>query len=146
MSRCYRLIFARWCLVIYHWERDIYANPDQDWGEAWWRYKERFQLLQRPEGWSNPDPLGKYHLANAMSTYYNNYAVGGFIAAQVADALAAHLGQDVRTADYRGRAEAGTWLAERVLSPGSRLDWLELVRHATGQDLTTAAWKKQFVE
>ncbi len=144
--RAQELIFARWCLVIYHWERDIYANPDQDWGEAWWRYKERFQLLQRPEGWSNPDPLGKYHLANAMSTYYNNYAVGGFIAAQVADALAAHLGQDVRTADYRGRAEAGTWLAERVLSPGSRLDWLELVRHATGQDLTTAAWKKQFVE
>jgi peptidyl-dipeptidase A len=144
--RAQELIFARWCLVIYHWEKDIYANPEQDWGDAWWKYKEQFQLLQRPDGWSNPDPLGKYHLATAMSTYYNNYAVGGFIAAQVADALAAHLDQDVRTADYRGRPEAGTWLAQRVLSPGSRLHWLELVRHATGEDLTTEAWKKQFVD
>ncbi len=144
--RAQELIFARWCLVIYHWERDIYANPEQDWGDAWWKYKERFQLLRRPEGWSNPDPLGKYHLANAMSTYYNNYAVGGFIAAQVADALAVHLDQDVRTADYRGRPEAGAWLAQRVLSSGARLHWLELVRYATGEELTTEAWKKQFVD
>ena len=144
--RAQELIFARWCLVIYRWEKDIYGNPDQDWGDAWWRHKERYQLLTRPPDWHNPDPLGKYHLATAMTTYYNNYAVGGFIAAQVAAAVADHIGQDVRTADYRNRPEVGAWFGDRYASPGSRLDWLHLVESATGTPLATDAWKRQFVE
>jgi len=144
--RAQEIIFVRWCLVIYHWEKDIYADPDQDWGDAWWRHKTRFQGLQRPQGWANPDPLAKYHLATAMTTYYNNYAVGGFIAAQVAVAVADEIEQDVRWADYRGLAEVGAWFQARYLRAGSRLGWLELVDHATGRPLTTEAWRRQFVE
>ena len=144
--RAQELIFARWCLVIYHWEKDIYANPDQDWGDAWWRYKERFQGLKRPADWSNPDPLGKYHLATASATYYNNYAVGSFVAAQVAAALADHIGQDVRSATYRGDPQVGAWLIERYTAPGARRGWLELVEQATGAPLGTEAWRRQFVD
>ncbi len=144
--RAQEIIFARWCLVIYHWEKDIYANPDQDWGDAWWRHKERFQGLKRPEGWSNPDPLGKYHLATASATYYNNYAVGSFVAAQVAAALADHIGQDVRSATYRGDVRVGEWLVGRYTAPGARLGWLQLVEQATGARLSTEAWRRQFVE
>jgi len=141
--RASELIFARWCLVIYHWEKDVYTDPDQDWGEAWWRHKQRYQGLTRPEGWSNPDPLGKYHLATAMTAYYNNYAVGGFVAAQIADALATHIGQDVRAADYRDDPEVGLWLTERVLGPGARYDWLQVVENATDAPLSTDAWRRQ---
>jgi peptidyl-dipeptidase A len=143
--RAQELIFARWCLVIYHWERDIYTDPDQDWGEAWWRHKLRYQGLARPEGWSNPDALGKYHLATAMTTYYNNYAVGGFVAAQIADALATHIGQDVSRADYRDDPAVGLWLTDRVLGPGARFDWLQVVENATGGPLSTDAWRRQIL-
>lgn len=144
--RAQELIFARWCLVIYHWEKEIYANPDQDWGEVWWKYKEKFQGLTRPEGWSNPDPLAKYHLASAGAGGYASYAVGGFIAAQMAEALAAEIEQDVRTASYRGHPEIGAWLTERYFAPGARYDWLELVQQSTGKSLSTDAWKRQFLE
>ena len=143
--RAQELIFARWCLVIYHWEKDIYANPDQDWGDAWWRHKERFQGLTRPADWSNPDPLGKYHLASASATYYNNYAVGSFVAAQVADALARHIGQDVGSAAYRGDPRTGEWLRSRYMQHGSRFGWLELIERATGAPLGTDAWRRQFI-
>lgn len=144
--RAQELIFARWCLVIYHWEKDIYANPDQDWGAAWWTYKEEYQGLRRPEGWDNPDPLAKYHLASGGAGGYNSYAVGGFIAAQLAEALAAEIGADVRTASYRGHPEIGAWLTERYFTPGARYGWLELVQRSTGKPLSTDAWRRQFLE
>jgi len=146
ITRAQELIFTRWCLVIYHWERDIYANPDQDWGEVWWTYKQRFQLLNKPEGWSNPDALAKYHLASADAGGYSSYAVGGFIASQLAVALADEIGEDVRAASYRGRPEVGAWLTERYFAPGARYDWLELVELATGKPLSTEHWKAQFIQ
>ncbi len=143
--RAQELIFARWCLVIYHWEKDIYADPNQDWGDVWWRHKERYQLLRRPEGWSNPDPLAKYHLAAGSAGGYNSYVMGAFIAAQFATVLADTIGEDVRTASYRGHPEVGRWLDEHVAVWGSRYGWLELVERATGRPLGTEAWARQFL-
>ena len=100
---------------------------------------------ERPEGWSNPDPLAKYHLAAAGAGDYNSYAVGSFVAAQVAANLAEAVGQDIRTVSYRGNPAVGAWLTENYFSPGARFGWLELVEHATGEAFATRFWQEQFV-
>ena len=43
-----QLIFARWTLVMLHFEKALYENPDQDLNKLWWDDVERYQLLQRP--------------------------------------------------------------------------------------------------
>jgi len=47
---------------------------------------------------ADPDPLAKYHVAAGRTAYYNHYAVGRFIAAQVAARIVEVSGQDPRSA------------------------------------------------
>jgi len=55
-----QLIFARWTMVMLHFEKSLYENPEQDLNTLWWDYKERFQLLTRPADRDEPDWAAKY--------------------------------------------------------------------------------------
>jgi len=145
MLRAEELIFLRWGLVIYHFEREIYEDPDADWGEIWWKYKTRFQRLVRPAGVENPDPLAKMHLAGGLTAYYNNYAIGRFVAAQIAAQIAEVSGQDPRSTVYYGHKEIGRYLTETFFPPGGRYCWLEFIEKVTGEPLQTRFWKEQFL-
>ena len=37
-------MFARWALVMLHFEKALYANPEQDLNKLWWDIVERYQL------------------------------------------------------------------------------------------------------
>ena len=139
-ERINSLVFVRWALVMVHFERAFYADPDQDLDTLWWDLKERFQRLIRPEGRRAPDWAAKYHIALAP-VYYHNYILGELFASQLAHTIEEQFGGLV------GSPEAGAFLIERVLAPGARLDWRALVEHATGSPLTpgpfaewVAAW------
>ena len=43
-----QLIFARWDMVMYYFEKALYANPDQDLTKLWWDLVEKYQLVKRP--------------------------------------------------------------------------------------------------
>ena len=146
MLRAEELIFLRWGLVIYHFEREIYEDPDADWGDVWWKYKTRFQRLERPAGWKNPDPLGKYHLAGGLTAYYNNYVIGRFVAAQIAAKIAEVSGQDPSRTGYYSHKEIGRYLTETFFPPGGRYSWQEFIEKVTGEPLQTRFWKEQFLE
>ena len=146
MLRAEELLFLRWCLVIYHFEREIYGDPDADWGDVWWKYKTRFQGLVRPEGWRNPDPLAKFHLTGSYPVYYNNYAIGRFVAAQIAAKIADVSGQDPRRAIYYGHKKIGRYLEETFFPPGGRYGWLEFIEKTTDTPLQTRFWKEQFLK
>ena len=60
--------FARWVLVMTHFERGLYADPDADHDSRWWDLVERFQLVRRPDGRHAPDWAAKIHLAPRPST------------------------------------------------------------------------------
>jgi peptidyl-dipeptidase A len=135
-ERLNSLVFVRWALVMVHFERAFYADPDQDLDALWWDLKERFQLLTRPKGRRAPDWAAKYHVALAP-VYYHNYILGELLASQLESLI------DERFGGLVGSPEAGAFLIERVLSPGARLDWRALVEYATGRPLTPepfAAW------
>ncbi|OGO71231.1 MAG: hypothetical protein A2Z37_07340 [Chloroflexi bacterium RBG_19FT_COMBO_62_14] len=126
--RAENLIFIRWCMVMAHFERALYADPEQDLDNLWWDLVERFQNVRRPEGHNAPDWAAKYHLALAP-VYYHNYALGLLVTEQ----FEAHLRREA--GGFVGRASAGDWLKERVFFPGAREVWTEHIASATGEPL-----------
>src|SRR5207248_6626484 len=86
MRRYQLLIFSRWCQVMLRFEKELYANPNQDLNRLWWDLVERYQMVKRPEGRNAPDYASKIHIVVAPA-YYHNYALGELFASQVHHAM-----------------------------------------------------------
>ena len=55
-ERADRLVFIRWALVMFNFEREFYADPErEDLSSLWWDLAERLQLVNRPPGRDEPD-------------------------------------------------------------------------------------------
>ena len=80
--RMKQLIFARWCQTMFHFERELYRNPDQDLNKLWWDIVERCQFITRPEGRDEPDWASKIHIV-ISPVYYHNYMLGELVASQL---------------------------------------------------------------
>lgn len=128
--------FARWGLVMTHFERALYSDPESDLDALWWDLVERFQLVDRPPDRSAPDWAAKIHVAVAP-VYYQNYLLGDLLASQLREAIRVSFGGVV------GRVEVGAFLMERFFKPGSSLRWDELVDHATGKPLAPDAFASE---
>lgn len=128
------LVFARWVLVMMHFERGLYQDPDGDHDARWWDLVARFQQLRPPEGRRAPDWAAKIHIAVAP-VYYHNYLYGELFASQMDAALR-------RTADRRvDDHEVGRWWTANVFRPGASLRWDRLVERATGAPLSVEAFE-----
>jgi peptidyl-dipeptidase A len=125
------LVFARWVLVVTHFERRLYADPDADLDAAWWQLVERYQGVRRPAGRRQPDWAAKIHLA-VVPVYYQNYLYGELFASQLETALTARAG------GFVARREAGRFLADAVFAPGATHRWDRLIEAATGEPLSAA--------
>ncbi|MBL0385969.1 M2 family metallopeptidase [Tumebacillus sp. ITR2] len=134
------LIFVRWGLVMTYFERDMYENPDRDLNTLWWDYVEKFQMVKRPEGRTAPDWAAKIHLGTAP-VYYQNYILGELCASQFLAAME----RDLNLTSVTEEPRVGQWLTEKVFLPGARYSWNEMIRNATGQELTPEFFVKQFV-
>jgi peptidyl-dipeptidase A len=131
-SRAYLLVFARWVLVMTHFERGLYAQPDADHDTRWWDLVERYQLVHRPDGRHAPDWAAKIHIA-AAPVYYHNYLFGEMIASQLTAAFGGLVGD----------AEAGRALTSRMFGPGATKRWDHQVESATGYKLTPAVFARE---
>ena len=132
-----QLIFARWTMVMLHFEKALYENPDQDLNTLWWDYKERFQMLKRPQDRNEPDWAAKPHFTIAP-VYYHNYMLGELFASQLRQALAMLAGHDGPPSElsFNGRKDFGDFLKKKVFKPGDVMPWPKFVRRATGEALT----------
>jgi len=130
------LTFARWVLVVTHFERQLYGDPDGDLDTAWWDLVERFQHLRRPDNRHAPDWASKIHLAS-VPVYYQNYLYGELVASQLDATLGARSGGIV------DREEAGRFLTDEFFGPGASMRWDHLVEHATGEPLTATHLARQ---
>jgi len=132
-----QLIFCRWTLVMFHFEKALYADPEQDLNRLWWDLVERYQSLRRPPGRDEADWAAKPHFTIAP-VYYHNYMLGELFAAQLRAVLAGMAGHRGAAAEleFNNRRDFGDFLKEKVFAPGKRLPWPELVEHATGAALT----------
>lgn len=140
-TRASLLVAARWELVMCHFERALYRDPEQDLNQLWWDLVERLQLVRRPDGRDEPDWAAKIHLSVAP-VYYHNYLLGEMTASQ----LQAHLldevlggGEDVWER-YVASPQVGEHLKERLYATGASLDWRATIERATGRPLEPDAF------
>ncbi|HET7481307.1 MAG TPA: M2 family metallopeptidase [Actinomycetota bacterium] len=127
------LQFARWGLVMTHFERALYADPEADLDATWWELVERFQMVPQPEDAPAGAWASKIHLA-ASPVYYHNYLLGEMLASQLTNAIEEACGALVAS------RSAGEFLVERVFRHGSLLRWDSLIEEATGSALSAAAF------
>jgi len=135
-----QLIFARWAMVMLHFEKALYENPDQDLNKLWWDIVERLQMLKRPPGRDAPDWASKPHFTIAP-VYYHNYALGELLAAQLRAAAARNLKHAGPVSEMSWkRKELGQWLIKSVFAPGMTTPWPRFVEEVTGAKLSAAAF------
>jgi peptidyl-dipeptidase A len=125
------LVFTRWALVVFNFEKALYENPDrEDLNSVWWDLVERLQLVDRSPGRDEPDWAAKIHLAIAP-VYYHNYVLGHLISAQLRNHLESH----VTYGPFYEHEVAGRYLMESFFGPRARENWRDTVLRATGEDL-----------
>ena len=142
-----QLIFARWAMVMYNFEKQLYANADQDLNALWWRTVEKYQLVNKPEGRDSPDWAAKIHFTVAPC-YYHNYMLGELLASQLHDTIVhkvLKLESD-KSVSYVGQKKAGTFIRNNVLETGKVYHWNAMIKRATGKPLTAKYFVAQFVE
>lgn len=145
--RLRQLVFARWCQVMFHFEQELYKNPEQDLTSLWWDLVEKYQLVKRPTGRSEPDWAAKIHFTMAP-VYYHNYMLGELLASQ----FHAYIAQNVLKVDsydgisYVNENTVGDYLKKSVFSVGTKYAWNEMIKQATGEYLTAKYFVEQFVK
>jgi peptidyl-dipeptidase A len=142
-----QLIFARWAMVMYNFEKQLYANPDQDLNELWWRLVEKYQLVKKPPGRDEPDWAAKIHIP-LYPCYYHNYLLGELLASQLHN----HIVHNVlklesdRNVSYIGQRNVGDFLQKKVFEVGAAYHWNEMIKRATGEPLTPKYFVEEFVK
>lgn len=146
-KRAETLVFSRWSQVMVHFERALYADPDQDLNTLWWNLVEKFQLLTRPKGRNEPDWASKIHIASSP-VYYHGYLMGDLLASQFADAIGRSIlgSENPWMLSYANDQRIGNYLMAEVYRPGSLYPWNEMIARATGQKLTSVFYARQYVK
>jgi len=142
-----QIIFARWDMVMYDFEKQLYANPEQDLNSLWWDLVEKYQLVKRPPGREEPDWAAKIHFTIAPC-YYHNYMLGELLASQLHHYIVHNILklQSDENVSYIGQKKVGDFLTKRVFEAGAVYHWNEMIERATGQPLTPKYFVAQFVK
>jgi peptidyl-dipeptidase A len=143
--RSSELIFCRWCMVMFQFERELYRNPDQDLNKLWWDLVEQYQLVNCPEGRNEPDWASKIHLTSSP-VYYHNYMLGKLMASQLHAYITEQIlkPEPTEVASYVNHTEIGEYLKEKVFCPGASYRWDNFIRQATGELLSAKYFAEQF--
>lgn len=137
--RLEKIVFSRWCQVMFRFEKAMYENPDQNLNDLWWNLVERYQSLRRPEDWDRPFWASKIHIASSPA-YYHNYLLGDFLASQIKAKLKKE-GIDFSGSD----PQLGQYLREEFFQYGAQYRWDDLVERATGEKLSPKAFAEEFL-
>ncbi len=142
-----QLIFSRWAQVMMRFERAAYYNPDQDLNTLWWKLKERYQYLRKPEGRDFPDFAAKIHIISDP-VYYHNYMLGELLASQLNHYIAKNIYKNGHQLfiPYYGKKEIGDFLKNKIFKNGAKDRWDKLIKKATGEELTPKYFAEQFIE
>ena len=142
-----QLIFARWAMVMYQFEKQLYANPDQDLNSLWWEMVEKYQLVKRPKIRNTPDWAAKIHFTVAPC-YYHNYMLGELLASQLHNRIVHEvlMLESDKNVSYVSQKKAGDFLRKKVFQVGNVYHWNEMIERATDEPLTPKYFVAQFVK
>lgn len=142
-----QLIFARWAMVMYDFEKRLYADPNQNLNALWWDMVQKYQFVNSPPNRDEADWAAKIHFTIAPC-YYHNYMLGELLASQLHHYLVHELLRRDSDEDvgYVDQKKAGDFLTEKVFEAGAVYHWNEMIRRATGEQLTPKYFVTQFVK
>ena len=145
--RFQQVLFARWAMVMYNFEKQLYANPDEDLNNLWWELVEKYQFVKRPPGSVDAGWASKLHFTTAPC-YYHNYMMGELLASQLHYQIVHKVFglESDRDVSYVGQRELGEYLRTNVLGPGALYQWNDMIERATGEPLTPKYFVEQFVK
>jgi len=137
-----QVVFIPWSAgVMAAWERDFYeANlPADQLNRRWWEHVAKYQGFAPPEarGEEFCDAATKTHINDDPGEYYK-YAIAFAVKYQLHMHIAKKLGQDPRNCNFYGNKEVGAYL-RKIMNAGATRDWRQLIREATGEDLSGKA-------
>ncbi len=145
-TRLRQIIFARWVMVMYNFEREFYANPNQNLNELWWRLKEKYQLVEKPKRRNEPDWASKIHIS-LYPCYYHNYLLGELLASQFHRYLVHNVlkFESNQNPSFAKQPEIGQYFTQKVFQPGDRYPWNTMIRQVTDEPLNPKYFVEQFV-
>jgi peptidyl-dipeptidase A len=138
-----QIVFMPWSAgVMGHWEADFYESnlSTNELNRRWWDYVAKYQ------GIAPPSPRGEQYCDAATKTHINDDP-GQYYKYAIAFAIKYHLHmhiakkllhQDPRNSNFAGNKEVGAFLY-KIMKVGATRDWRELIREATGEDLSARA-------
>lgn len=130
-----------------HFEYELYERriPPDVFNRRWWEFARRHQGIEppAPRGEEFCDACANRAIIADPAQYYD-HAIALLVKYQLHDYIARKiLGQDPRDCNYYGSKEAGKWLWE-ILSLGATVDWRQLLKEKTGEDLSSRALREYF--
>jgi len=137
------MVNSRWNLVMIHFERGLYRDPDQDQQGRWWDLVERFQLVRRPKDRKEDQDWASIMNFSREPVYYHNYMLGEWLASH----LHYKLQDDFKLKDpivWRDNERVGEWLKENIFKHGALWEMTELIRNAMGGTHTPDFFVNQF--
>lgn len=148
-----QLYFCRWALMMYHFERELYANPDRNLSVVWADLYRRYIGQAREEEIKCENNRGCTYQEWISEPYFvldvcriHHYLMAELWAAQVMDYLCeAHpkIGNPCNPA-LVGNKEVGAYFKKYVFEPGAVIRWDTLTRRATGSELSVESFVEQF--
>ncbi|MFH1718601.1 MAG: M2 family metallopeptidase [Planctomycetota bacterium] len=145
--RFQQILFARWAMVMYNFEKQLYADPDQDLNNLWWELVEKYQFVKRPPGPVDAGWASKLHFTTAPC-YYHNYMLGELLASQLHHFVVREVFdlESDECISYVGDKRLGDYLREKVFAPGALYTWNDMIERATGELLTPKYFVNEFVK
>lgn len=140
-------VFIPWSAgTMFTFEKELYEGlPSERWNARWWELVARYQGIAppAPRGEEFCDAATKTHINDDPAAYYD-YALSFVLLFQLHDHIARELlHEDPRDTNYYGRKEVGDFLRE-ILTPGSSVDWRELLIEKTGSPLSARPMLRYF--
>jgi len=133
--------------TISFWERDLYENnlPPDQFNKQWWDYVDKFQgvVPPSPRGEQFCDAATKTHINDDPAQYYD-YAIATVLKYQLHDKICRDvLKVDPHSCNYYNSKAVGDFL-RGILRQGATRPWREVIREATGSELSTKAMAAYF--
>ena len=137
------IVFIPWSAgVMTDFEHALYAEnlPPAQYNAKWWELVQKYQGIVPPNERSAElcDAATKTHIIDDAGQYYD-YAIATVLKHQLHDHISKKiLKADPHSANYYGSKETGAFLRS-ILEQGATRDWREVLREATGEELSTRA-------
>lgn len=140
-----QLVFSRWSQVMFRFEKELYANPDQDLNNLWWDLVEKYQWIKYVNRETKADWASKIHIATAPC-YYHNYLLWAVLSAQIHHYVNENI---LKLAEWTcsslyWKVEVWDFLQKEIFFHWKLYKWDELIKKALGEKLTVKYCAKQF--